>query len=75
MTEAELTASLDAHDGLVKSCVESELPIAEFLALYNGFPSHMRLTGIRRLRTSMQFCGAAESELHWQACCRVCVGR
>jgi hypothetical protein len=39
MTEAELHALLDVHDALVKSCVDSTLPIEHFLALYNDFPN------------------------------------
>jgi hypothetical protein len=45
MTESELTALLDAHDALVKSCVDSVLPIAAFLALYNDFPHTYALDG------------------------------
>jgi hypothetical protein len=45
MTESELTALLDAHDSLVKSCVDSALPFAEFLALYNDFPHAYALDG------------------------------
>jgi len=45
MNESELVAPLDAHDTLVKSCVESALPFDEFLALYNGFPHAYALDG------------------------------
>jgi hypothetical protein len=45
MTESELTALLDVHDALVKSCVDSVLPFAEFLALYNGFPQSYAFDG------------------------------
>jgi hypothetical protein len=45
MTESELTALLDAHDVLVKSCIDSILPFAEFLALYNDFPHAYALDG------------------------------
>jgi hypothetical protein len=45
MTESELTALLDAHDVLVKSCIDSTLPFAEFLALYNDFPHAYALDG------------------------------
>jgi len=45
MTESELAALLDAHDGLVRSCVNSVLPFAEFLALYNDFPQAYALDG------------------------------
>jgi hypothetical protein len=45
MTESELTALHDAHDALVKSYVDSVLPIAAFLALYNDFPHTYALDG------------------------------
>jgi len=45
MTEPELAALLDAHDVLVRSCVDSVLPFAEFLALYNDFPQAYALDG------------------------------
>ena len=38
MTESELSALLDAHDVLLKSCLDSTLTFEEFLALYNAFP-------------------------------------
>jgi hypothetical protein len=45
VTDTELTALLDAHDALVKSCVDSVLPFAELLALYNDFPHLYALDG------------------------------
>jgi hypothetical protein len=45
MTDSELTALLDVHDELVKSCVDSVLPFAEFLVLYNDFPHAYALDG------------------------------
>jgi hypothetical protein len=45
VTDSELGALLDAHDALVKSCVDSVLPFAEFLALYNDFPHAYALDG------------------------------
>jgi hypothetical protein len=45
MTDLELTALLDAHDALIWTCVNSVLPIAEFLALYNDFPHAYALDG------------------------------
>jgi hypothetical protein len=38
MTEAEFTALLDVHDGLVRACVERGLPLAEFVSSYGDFP-------------------------------------
>jgi hypothetical protein len=45
MTDLELTALLDGHDSLVKACVDSALPFAEFLVLYNDFPHAYALEG------------------------------
>jgi hypothetical protein len=45
MTDLELTALLDGNDSLVKSCVDSALPFAEFLVLYNDFPHAYALDG------------------------------
>jgi hypothetical protein len=45
MTDSELSVLLDAHDALVHSCVAGELPLAKFLALYNGFPHSYALDG------------------------------
>jgi hypothetical protein len=45
VTDSELSALLDAHDALVKSCVDSVLPFVEFLALYNDFPHAYALDG------------------------------
>jgi hypothetical protein len=53
MTDSELTALLDAHDALVKSCVDSISPIAEFLALYNDFPHVYALDGHETTRDDL----------------------
>jgi hypothetical protein len=45
MTEPELTALLDVHDSLVKSCVDAKMSFEEFLALYNDFPRRYALDG------------------------------
>lgn len=45
MNDLELTTLLDAHDALVKSCVDSTFPFEEFLALYNDFPHAYALDG------------------------------
>jgi hypothetical protein len=45
MTDLELAALLDAHDALIRTCVDSMLPFAEFLALYNDFPHTYALDG------------------------------
>jgi len=39
MTESEITALLDAHDTLVRECVESRFAFEEFLASYGDFPA------------------------------------
>jgi len=38
MTESELSALLDAHDGLVTAFVDSSLTFAEFVSAYDHFP-------------------------------------
>ena len=38
MTEAEIGALLDAHDALVKACVDSRVTFEEFAAAYGDFP-------------------------------------
>jgi hypothetical protein len=45
MTESELSALLDAHDALVRACVEERLSLAEFLAAYDDFPRAYALDG------------------------------
>jgi hypothetical protein len=45
MTDEELNALLDAHDVLVKSCVDLTIPFEEFLALYDDFPHAYALGG------------------------------
>jgi len=38
VTEAEIAALLDAHDALVKACVDSRLTFEEFALAYGDFP-------------------------------------
>ena len=45
MTEAEVKALLDAHDGLVTACLDSSLPFAVFASAYDGFPHNYTLDG------------------------------
>ena len=39
MTEQEIKAMLDAHDGLIRACVESRVAFEEFVAAYGTFPA------------------------------------
>jgi hypothetical protein len=43
MTESELIALLDAHDALVKACVDSSLTFDVFVLAYDGFPHNYSL--------------------------------
>jgi hypothetical protein len=45
MTDLELTALLDAHDALVKACLDGVLPFADFLMAYDDFPQRYGLDG------------------------------
>ena len=45
MTEAELSALLDAHDALVRAYIDSSLTFPEFLAAYGKFPHNYALDG------------------------------
>jgi hypothetical protein len=45
MTESEVTALLDAHDGLVKACMDSRLSFDAFVLAYDGFPHNYALDG------------------------------
>jgi hypothetical protein len=45
LTESELSALLDAHDALVKACIDSSLTVAEFLSAYGDFPHNYALDG------------------------------
>jgi hypothetical protein len=38
MTESEVNALLDAHDALVRACVDASLTLPEFLGAYGEFP-------------------------------------
>src|ERR1700722_5424952 len=40
MTESEVGALLDAHDALVKACVDSVLTFSDFLLGYGDFPNN-----------------------------------
>jgi len=43
MTESEVSALFDAHDALVKACVDSILTFAEFSLAYGDFPNSYAL--------------------------------
>jgi hypothetical protein len=43
VTESEVSALLDAHDALVRACVDESLSFAEFLAAYGDFPGNYGL--------------------------------
>jgi hypothetical protein len=43
MTESEVSALLDAHDALVKACVDSVLTYDEFSLAYGDFPNNYAL--------------------------------
>jgi hypothetical protein len=43
MTELEVGALLDAHDALVKACIDSVLTFPEFLLGYGDFPNNYAL--------------------------------
>jgi hypothetical protein len=43
MTESEISALLDAHDALVKACVDSVLTFSEFFLAYGDFPNNYAL--------------------------------
>jgi hypothetical protein len=45
VNETEIAALLDAHDALVRACVDGSLPFAEFLAAYGDFPQNYALDG------------------------------
>ena len=45
MTDSELSALLDAHDVLVKACLEGRLTLIEFAAAYGAFPHSYALDG------------------------------
>jgi hypothetical protein len=52
MTEAEINALLDAHDALVKACVDSALTFSEFVSAYGEFPHNYGL--LASLQTAQQ---------------------
>jgi hypothetical protein len=39
MDESEIRALFDAHDALIRACVESRLAFGEFVAAYGDFPA------------------------------------
>ena len=39
MTESEIRTLIDAHDGLIRACVDSQLAFEEFVAAYGDFPA------------------------------------
>jgi hypothetical protein len=39
VTEGEISVLLDAHDALIRACVESRLEFEEFVAAYGSFPA------------------------------------
>jgi hypothetical protein len=41
MTDAEVTAALDAHDALVSACIEGALRFDEFVLAYGTFPAEI----------------------------------
>jgi hypothetical protein len=43
MTESEVTALFDAHDALVRACLDSILTFSEFMLAYGDFPNNYRL--------------------------------
>jgi hypothetical protein len=43
MTESEMSALLDAHDALVRACVDSSLGFDEFVSAYGEFPRNYGL--------------------------------
>jgi hypothetical protein len=45
VTESELNSLLDAHDALVKACVDSSLTFSEFVCAYGDFPLNYALDG------------------------------
>jgi hypothetical protein len=45
VTESELSALLDAHDVLVRACLEGRLTLIEFAAAYGAFPHSYALEG------------------------------
>ena len=45
MTELEINALLDAHDGLVKAYLDSSITFSEFVSAYGDFPHNYALDG------------------------------
>jgi hypothetical protein len=57
MTDAEVTAALDAHDALVSACIEGALSFDEFVLAYGMFPAEIgrEVGGLERFRQRMSF--------------------
>jgi hypothetical protein len=57
LTDAEVTAALDAHDALVKACVEGSLGFDELLMAYGTFPEGIakEIAGLPRFRQRLAF--------------------
>ena len=67
MTESEVCALLDAHDALVRACVDESLSFAEFLAAYGNFPGNYALDSkmpMRRCAMSCDFSVGALRSTH-----------
>ena len=45
MSATALSAQLDAHDALIRACLDGTLPLLEFAAAYGNFPSSGLATG------------------------------
>ena len=43
ITEAEIRVLLDAHDAVIKACMDSSLSFSEFVLAYGAFPHNYRL--------------------------------
>jgi hypothetical protein len=73
MTESEVNALLDAHDVLVRACVDARLTLPEFLGAYGEFPyayalderkaSGDELAVLRRFRKRIAFHGRVSDVL------------
>ena len=45
ISESEISGLLDAHDAIVKACVDSSLSFSEFVGAYGGFPHNYGFEG------------------------------
>jgi hypothetical protein len=57
MNDEAVTAALDAHDALVKACLEGELQFDEFVMAYGTFPSGLQKEAgsLERFRKRLTF--------------------